>query len=74
MLGRQLGMTFANILVVERIFGWPGVGLYMVQAFASSDLPAILGVSIAFAVIYTLFNLALELAQAWADPRLRSRL
>ena len=73
MLGLQLGMTFANILVVERIFGWPGLGLYMVQAFASSDLPAILGVSIAFAAIYTLFNLGLDLVQAWADPRIRAR-
>ncbi len=71
MLTLQLGMLFANILVVERIFGWPGLGLYMVQAFASADLPAIMGVSVAFALIYTIANIAVEILQAIADPRLR---
>jgi peptide/nickel transport system permease protein/dipeptide transport system permease protein len=71
MLALQLGMLFANILVVERIFGWPGLGLYMVQAFAAADLPAIMGVSIAFALIYTIANIVVEILQAIADPRLR---
>ena len=72
MLGLQAGMMFANILVVERIFGWPGLGLYMVQALAIPDLPAVLGVALSFGAIYVVVTLLVDLAQAWADPRLRS--
>lgn len=72
MLGLQTGMMFANILVVERIFGWPGLGLYMVQALAIPDIPAVLGVALCFGVTYVLVTLLVDLAQAWADPRLRS--
>jgi peptide/nickel transport system permease protein/dipeptide transport system permease protein len=71
MMALQLGMLFANILIVERIFGWPGLGLYMVQAFAASDLPVIMGVAVAFALIYTAANIVVDLLQALADPRLR---
>jgi peptide/nickel transport system permease protein/dipeptide transport system permease protein len=71
MLGLQLGLMFANILVVERIFGWPGLGLYMVQALAASDLPCVLGVALTFAALYSVATLVIDLLQAVADPRLR---
>lgn len=71
MLGLQVGLLFANLLLVERIFAWPGLGLYTVQAFASSDLPAVLGVSLAFGAFYVLVNILVDLAQALIDPRLR---
>ncbi|MAC80029.1 MAG: peptide ABC transporter permease [Rhodobacteraceae bacterium] len=70
MLGLLLGLIFGNLLVVERIFAWPGLGLYMVQSFASSDLPAVLGVALVFGAFYILFNLMIEMLQAVADPRI----
>ena len=70
MLGLQLGLVFANLLIVERIFAWPGLGLYMVQSFAASDLPAVLGVSLVFGALYILANVAIEIAQSLADPRI----
>ena len=70
MLGLQLGLLFANLLIVERIFAWPGLGLYMVQSFAASDLPAVLGVSLVFGALYIAVNVAIEILQSLADPRI----
>jgi ABC-type dipeptide/oligopeptide/nickel transport system permease component len=70
MIGMQVGMLLGNLLIVERVFAWPGLGLYMLQAFASADLPAILGVSLVFGAIYILVNIAVEIAQSLADPRI----
>jgi ABC-type dipeptide/oligopeptide/nickel transport system permease component len=70
MIGLQVGLLFGNLLIVERIFAWPGLGLYTVQAFASSDLPAVLGVSMVFGAFYILVNTAIEIGQSLADPRI----
>ena len=70
MLGLQIRLLFGNLLVVERIFGWPGLGLYTVQAFASADLPAVLGVAIVFGILYILANTLIEIGQSMADPRI----
>lgn len=70
MLGLQLGLMFGNLLIVERIFAWPGLGLYMVQSFASSDLPAVLGVALVFGAVYILFNVLVEVVQTISDPRI----
>jgi peptide/nickel transport system permease protein len=70
MLGLQVRLLFGNLLVVERVFGWPGLGLYTVQAFASADLAAVLGVAIVFGILYILVNTLIEIAQSMADARI----
>ncbi|MET3580382.1 peptide/nickel transport system permease protein/dipeptide transport system permease protein [Mesorhizobium robiniae] len=70
MLSLQVRLLFGNLLVVERVFGWPGLGLYAVQAFASADLPAVLGVAIVFGILYILINTLIEIVQSMADPRI----
>jgi peptide/nickel transport system permease protein/dipeptide transport system permease protein len=70
MLSLQVRLLFGNLLVVERVFGWPGLGLYAVQAFASADLPAVLGVAIVFGFLYILVNTLIEIGQSMADPRI----
>ena len=70
MIGLQVALIFGNILVVERVFAWPGLGLYTVQAFASADLPAVLGVSMVFGSFYILVNILTEIGQTLADPRI----
>lgn len=69
MIGLQVGFLFANLLIIERIFAWPGLGLYTVQALGSADLPAVLGVSLVFGAAYVVVNTVVDLLQAWADPR-----
>jgi peptide/nickel transport system permease protein/dipeptide transport system permease protein len=70
MLGLQVRLLFGNLLVAEHVFGWPGLGLYTVQAFASADLPAVLGVAIVFGILYSLVNMLIEIGQSMADPRI----
>jgi peptide/nickel transport system permease protein/dipeptide transport system permease protein len=71
MLGLQVRLLFGNLLVVERVFGWPGLGLYTVQAFGSADLPAVLGVAIVFGILYMLVNTLIEVGQSMADSRIK---
>jgi len=71
MLGLQIRLLFGSLLVVERIFGWPGLGLYTVQAFASADLPAVLGVAIVFGALYIFANTMIGVAQSLADARIK---
>jgi peptide/nickel transport system permease protein/dipeptide transport system permease protein len=70
MIGLQVGLLFGNLLVVERVFAWPGLGLYMVQALASADLPAVLGVSMVLGIFYILVNVLTEISQSLADARI----
>jgi len=70
MAGLQVALLFGNLLVVERVFAWPGLGLYAEQAFARSDLPAVLGVSLMFGALYILVSIAVEIAQSLADRRI----
>ena len=69
MAGLQVGLVFANLLIVERIFAWPGLGLYTVQSLGQSDLTAVLGVALVFGAAYVVLNALVDLAQAWVDPR-----
>jgi ABC-type dipeptide/oligopeptide/nickel transport system permease component len=64
---------FMNLLIVEGLFSWPGVGAYLVKAFAAADLPAILGVSLAFGAIYLVLAAVIDVLQAVLDPRLEAR-
>jgi ABC-type dipeptide/oligopeptide/nickel transport system permease component len=70
MVGLQVRLLFGNLLIVERIFGWPGLGHYMVESLASSDLPAVLSVSMVFGAMYIIVNITTEFLQSLADPRL----
>ncbi|WJH37973.1 ABC transporter permease (plasmid) [Aliirhizobium terrae] len=70
MSGLQVRLLFGNILVVERIFGWPGLGMYTVQALSYSDFTAILGVALILGAIYITVGTLVEMAQRIADPRI----
>jgi ABC-type dipeptide/oligopeptide/nickel transport system permease component len=69
MAGLQVGLLLANLLVVERIFAWPGLGAYTVESLGRSDLSAVLGVALVFGVIFIVANTLVDLLQALADPR-----
>jgi peptide/nickel transport system permease protein len=69
--GLQFGLLLGGIVVVEQIFAWPGLGNYLSQAIGYSDFPAITGVTILLGTAYVIVNFLVDLAQAWADPRIR---
>jgi peptide/nickel transport system permease protein len=72
MSGLMLGLLFANLIVVETVFAWPGIGSYVSQAIARDDFPAIAGVTLMLGAAYVVINTSVDLLQAWADPRLRN--
>lgn len=72
MTGLQFGLMLGGIVVVERIFAWPGLGLYIGQSIAYSDFPAITGATLLLGALYVVVNFFVDLAQAWADPRIRT--
>ena len=72
MAGLQLGLLLGGVVVVEQIFAWPGLGLYIDQSIQYSDYPAIIGTTLALGTTYIVVNFLVDLAQAWADPRIRA--
>ncbi|MDH2328762.1 ABC transporter permease subunit [Cereibacter sp. SYSU M97828] len=70
-----LGPTAAALLtgsvVVETIFGIPGIGRYFVQGALGRDYTLVMGTVVVIAVFVVLFNLAVDLCYAWLDPRVR---
>lgn len=72
-----LGMTFAwllgGALIVEMIYGLPGIGNIIIRAVRMKDTPVIMAVTIFLAVLYKLIMLAVDILQAMVDPRLKNR-
>jgi oligopeptide transport system permease protein len=70
-----LGPAAAGILtgsfVVESLFGIPGMGQWFVKGAINRDYSVVLGTAIIYASLVTVFNLLVDLAYAWLDPRLR---
>lgn len=71
MVGLQAGLLLSGVVVVETVFGWPGIGLYTLQAIQTGDVNAVIGVTLVLGVAYIVVNLAVDVAQALADPRVR---
>jgi len=72
MTGLQVGLMFSGVLVVEQIFGWPGVGQYTAQSIPVADFPAIAGVTLLLGIGYVVVNTVVDLLQAVADPRIKA--
>ena len=69
-----LGMVFsfslgANVLV-EKVFAWPGIGSYAVEALVVSDYAAVQGFVLAMALLFVTLNLIIDLTYSLIDPRI----
>ena len=73
-----LGPAAAGILtgsfVVEQLFGIPGMGQWFVNSAINRDYSVVLGTAIIYFTIITFFNLLVDFAYAWLDPRVREEL
>ena len=69
-----IGITFGSLLsgavLTETIFSWPGLGRYATYSATSLDFPAVMGVTLLAALVYTLTNLIVDLGYQWLDPRI----
>ncbi|TPG61114.1 ABC transporter permease [Roseomonas nepalensis] len=68
-----LGMVFSFLLganvLVEKVFAWPGIGSYAVEALIASDFAPVQGFVLTMAVLYIALNLAIDLLYGLIDPR-----
>ncbi len=69
--GVQFTFMFGGTVIVERIFGYPGIGNLAIDAIVNRDLPLIQGLILTFGLIFILINLAVEASFALLNPRLR---
>jgi peptide/nickel transport system permease protein len=71
-----IGVTFGSLLsgavLTETIFSWPGLGRYATNSAINLDFPAVMGVTLLAALVYTLTNLVVDMGYHWLDPRIRN--
>jgi peptide/nickel transport system permease protein len=70
-----LGMVFSFLLganvLVEKVFAWPGIGSFAVEALIASDFAPVQGFVLTMAIMYVLLNLAIDVLYGVIDPRVR---
>jgi oligopeptide transport system permease protein len=71
-LGPAAAGLLTGAVVIETVFGIPGLGRYFVQGALNRDYPLVLAVVILYAALIIVFNLLADLAYGWLDPRVRS--
>ncbi|AQS48087.1 MULTISPECIES: ABC transporter permease [Thioclava] len=73
MIGIDIGIFMSGIVVVESVFGWPGIGQLAWQAIQRVDIPIIMGVTLVSACAIVLGNLLADLITPFIDPRIKLR-
>jgi len=71
-LGLQLGVLLAGAIITEKIFGWPGLGLLLVEdGIAKRDYRVVQGCVLVISVSYIIANTLTDMVYRWLDPRIR---
>lgn len=71
MVGLDIGTFMGGVVVVESVFGWPGIGQLAWQAIQIVDIPVIMGVVFISAIAIITGNLLADLLYPWLDPKIR---
>ena len=69
-LGTSVGYLLGGAIIIETIFGWPGIGQFMVTGISQRDYPVVQGFVLYVALIFLLVNLMVDVSYHWIDPRL----
>lgn len=72
-LGPALAGVLTGAVVVEAVFGIPGLGQLFVRSGLNRDYTLVLGIVVFYGAVIILLNLAVDLAYGWLDPRIRAR-
>ena len=70
--GWALGALVSGAVIVENVFGRPGIGQVLVNAVNTRDVPTVSGIVLVVAAVYVIANLLVDLAYAVVDPRIRA--
>lgn len=71
-LGLQLGVLLAGAIITEKIFGWPGLGLLLVEdGIGKRDYRVVQGCVLVISMTYIIANMLTDMVYRWLDPRIR---
>jgi ABC-type dipeptide/oligopeptide/nickel transport system permease component len=71
LLGLSFGDLISGAVIIETVFGWPGLGRYLVSGINGRDFPVVQAGVLVIAVAFVLGNILTDLVLAYADPRIR---
>jgi peptide/nickel transport system permease protein len=70
-IGLQAGTLLGGVVVIEQLFGLPGLGWTLLNGIYQRDYPVVQGTVLFFALVFALTNLLVDLTYAQLDPRIR---
>jgi peptide/nickel transport system permease protein/oligopeptide transport system permease protein len=70
-VGLQFGALLGGAVLTESVFGWPGMGLLLVDSIFSRDYPMIQGIVLVFSALVISMNVLVDLLYGYIDPRIR---
>jgi peptide/nickel transport system permease protein len=70
LLGLQVGSLLSSVVLIEVVFGWPGLGSLLLESILRRDTPVILGILLASSVLVIVANLLTDVAYRFIDPRI----
>jgi peptide/nickel transport system permease protein len=71
LVGLQMGYLLGGTVVIEQVFGLPGVGRYMLSGIFGRDYPVVQSMILVYGLLFMAINLFVDLAYGVADPRVR---
>jgi len=69
-LGLQFGGLLGGALIVETIFAWPGLGMFLIESILARDFPVIQGFALFTGLVFVFTNFAVDMVYRWLDPRI----
>ncbi|MHA6692489.1 ABC transporter permease [Devosia sp. A449] len=73
MAGMHLGNMLGGAMVVETVFGWPGMGRLALDSVMNRDFSILLGILLLSSIIVIVANVVVDIVQSWLDPRIDLR-
>ena len=69
--GMVFGFMIGSSVVIEKVFGWPGVGSYAIDALTASDYAPVQGFVLTMGILFVLLNLLIDVLYVVIDPRVK---
>jgi peptide/nickel transport system permease protein len=69
-VGLQVGVLLGGNMIVETIFGWPGLGRMVVQAIFDRDFPLVQGAVMVYAMVFVMANLVVDILYTYLNPKI----
>jgi peptide/nickel transport system permease protein len=72
-LGMNFGASLGGAIIIEMVFGMPGLGTYIVTSIRQKDVPGVLAATLLLAVLFCIIMLIVDLLYAFIDPRIKAK-